>query len=315
MRRVVRQALVEHRAEPDLQVRRPVGGQRPPAARRAVRARRQQLHPRLPRAGAARRAADAHRLDRPERPLGRAERVHPAGQQPDVQLELLPAGRAGRRPRVQVRRLLAATRTRTSISHTGGFATVRFPTRDRPNDCSLAATGCQVDLTRDGYSRVRPAELRRPTRRTRSRTAARRCSSGSATTTTTTGAGAASIAANPLGGRWLPAIDFPGADPGVAFNNFSPRLGLTYDLTGNGKTIARANYARYFGQVGTGGVAGQSTRSARRRCGIRGSTLNKQRLRGGQRNHAERQPAVGQHELVRGEPRATPSRRTRSTRT
>ena len=49
VRRVVRQALVEHRAEPDLQVRRPVGGQRPPAARRAVRARRQQLHPRLPR--------------------------------------------------------------------------------------------------------------------------------------------------------------------------------------------------------------------------------------------------------------------------
>ena len=40
----LRQALVEHRPEPDLQVRRPVGGQRPPAPRRAVRARRQQLH-------------------------------------------------------------------------------------------------------------------------------------------------------------------------------------------------------------------------------------------------------------------------------
>ena len=42
-------STVEHRAEPDLQVRRPVGGQRSAAARRAVRARRQQLHARLPR--------------------------------------------------------------------------------------------------------------------------------------------------------------------------------------------------------------------------------------------------------------------------
>ena len=41
------------------------------------------------------------------------------------------------------------------------------------------------------------------------------------------------------------------------FNNFSPRLGFTYDVNGNGKTIARANYARYYGQVGTGGIASQ----------------------------------------------------------
>ena len=66
---------------------------------------------------------------------------------------------------------------------------------------------------------------------------------------------ASSIVANPLGGPWLPAIDFPGADPGVAFNDFSPRLGITYNVTGDGRTLARANYARYFGQVGNGGVA------------------------------------------------------------
>jgi len=66
---------------------------------------------------------------------------------------------------------------------------------------------------------------------------------------------AASIVANPLAGPWLQGINFPGADPGVAFNNFSPRVGLTYDLSGSGKTIARANYARYYGQVGNGGVA------------------------------------------------------------
>src|SRR6185295_12434200 len=66
---------------------------------------------------------------------------------------------------------------------------------------------------------------------------------------------ASSISANPLGGSWLPGLNFPGADPGVAFNTFSPRVGLTYDLSGTGKTIARANYARYFGQVGNGGIA------------------------------------------------------------
>jgi hypothetical protein len=55
----------------------------------------------------------------------------------------------------------------------------------------------------------------------------------------------------------LPAVNFLGADPGVKFNNFSPRVGLTYDLAGNGKTLARANYAMYWGQVGTGGISGQ----------------------------------------------------------
>ena len=69
-------------------------------------------------------------------------------------------------------------------------------------------------------------------------------------------AGASSIVANPLGGPWLPGIDFQGADPGVAFKDLSPRVGFTYDLTGNGRTIAKANYARYYGQVGNGGVAG-----------------------------------------------------------
>ena len=41
----------------------------------------------------------------------------------------------------------------------------------------------------------------------------------------------------------------------MAFNDFSPRLGFTYDVTGDGRTLARANYARYYGQVGNGGVA------------------------------------------------------------
>jgi hypothetical protein len=68
---------------------------------------------------------------------------------------------------------------------------------------------------------------------------------------------AVSVGSNPFRPDWLPSVAFPGADPGITFNNWSPRVGMTYDVTGNGKTIARANYAVYFGQVGNGGVAGQ----------------------------------------------------------
>src|SRR4030095_2238012 len=65
----------------------------------------------------------------------------------------------------------------------------------------------------------------------------------------------ASVVANPLVPTILPALNFGGLDPNIAFNDLSPRLGLTYDLRGTGKTIAKANYAMYWGQVGTGGVA------------------------------------------------------------
>ena len=43
---------------------------------------------------------------------------------------------------------------------------------------------------------------------------------------------ASAVTANPLMPDILPAVTFAGTDPGVKFNNFSPRLGLTYDLTG-----------------------------------------------------------------------------------
>jgi hypothetical protein len=34
----------------------------------------------------------------------------------------------------------------------------------------------------------------------------------------------------------LPELSFKGAEAGVSFKNFSPRIGVTYDLTGNGRT-------------------------------------------------------------------------------
>ena len=48
----------------------------------------------------------------------------------------------------------------------------------------------------------------------------------------------------------LPAVTYPASDPGVTFLTLSPRIGFTYDLTGDGKTILRGNIARYGTQQG-----------------------------------------------------------------
>ena len=141
----------------------------------------------------------------------------------------------------------------TSINHTGGYATVRYPTAIT-NDCTVAATSCQVDLTRDGYSVYDLTNYAAYVQDTITRGRAT-YQLGLRYDYNKDEAAASSIVANPLGGPWLPGIDFQGADPGVAFNDFSPRLGFTYDVTGDGRTIAKANFARYFGQVGNGGVA------------------------------------------------------------
>jgi carboxypeptidase family protein/TonB-dependent receptor-like protein len=142
-----------------------------------------------------------------------------------------------------------------SLLHRGGFATVRFPT-DVSNDCSTQAAGCQVDLIRDGNSVYDLLNYSAYVQDT--------ITHGRATfqlgvryDQNNDQAEAATIGANPLAGPWLPAIAFPGADPGVVFHNFSPRLGMTYDVLGSGRMIARVNYARYYGQVGLGGVASE----------------------------------------------------------
>ena len=41
-------------------------------------------------------------------------------------------------------------------------------------------------------------------------------------------------------------VDFAGNDRTKRFTYISPRLGATYDITGDGKTIVRGNYARYY---------------------------------------------------------------------
>ncbi len=52
----------------------------------------------------------------------------------------------------------------------------------------------------------------------------------------------------------LPGMGFAGAkalgDKAHWFKDVSPRIGITYDLTGNGRNVVKFNYARYVGQLG-----------------------------------------------------------------
>jgi Carboxypeptidase regulatory-like domain len=62
---------------------------------------------------------------------------------------------------------------------------------------------------------------------------------------------AADVEASLSAPDFLPAVTFPAIDPGFSFFTLAPRLGFTYDLTGDGKTILRGNIARYCDQLGT----------------------------------------------------------------
>lgn len=68
---------------------------------------------------------------------------------------------------------------------------------------------------------------------------------------------AANVPANPLFPDIMPAVSFPGADAGVVWTDFSPRVGLTYDIQGNGRSIVSASYATYYGQLGPGDLSGE----------------------------------------------------------
>jgi hypothetical protein len=143
-------------------------------------------------------------------------------------------------------------------THTGGNAVARFPTFDelgKADDCSAVSAGCQLQLTRDGstvYDLANISAYAQDTLTSQRFT----FQLGIRYDRNHDQALASTIAANPLKPDWMPAVSFPGADPKIIFNDFSPRLGVTYDLRGNGKSVVRFNYAMYFGQVGTAGVSG-----------------------------------------------------------
>ncbi|HWI20130.1 MAG TPA: TonB-dependent receptor, partial [Vicinamibacterales bacterium] len=65
------------------------------------------------------------------------------------------------------------------------------------------------------------------------------------------------VPANPTFPTLMPSIDFKGADAGVVWKDFSPRIGATYDLTGNGRNVMSASFATYYGQMAPGQLSNQ----------------------------------------------------------
>ena len=54
------------------------------------------------------------------------------------------------------------------------------------------------------------------------------------------------IQANSVTPGRMPAIDFPGTQSIDAWTTLSPRVGFTYDLTGDGRTILKTSYGLYY---------------------------------------------------------------------
>jgi hypothetical protein len=142
----------------------------------------------------------------------------------------------------------------TTITRTGGGATAR-----------IRASGInEVDVTRDGYS---PRDLWEYSAYFNDSWKVRRATInwGVRYDRQDDYAPPATTSANPLLPDLLPAIEFKGVDTGVVYNNVSPRLGITWDLRGDGKTILKASAARYYGigiyTAGTLSPTGQTTLS------------------------------------------------------
>ncbi|HEV7504907.1 MAG TPA: TonB-dependent receptor [Thermoanaerobaculia bacterium] len=66
---------------------------------------------------------------------------------------------------------------------------------------------------------------------------------------------ASSAAANPVAPDLLPAVNYAGQDAGFTWSDITPRIGLTYALGAEHKTLLRFSYSRFADQLGTG-VAG-----------------------------------------------------------
>jgi len=62
---------------------------------------------------------------------------------------------------------------------------------------------------------------------------------------------ASTARANPVAPDLLPAVSYGGGDAGFTWNSITPRLGLTYALGTERKTLLRASYSRFADQLGT----------------------------------------------------------------
>ena len=61
-----------------------------------------------------------------------------------------------------------------------------------------------------------------------------------------------SITANMVAPDLLPAVQVPSTEPVKPWQTLSPRIGFTYDLSADGRTIIRASYARYYDLLNLG---------------------------------------------------------------
>jgi hypothetical protein len=132
----------------------------------------------------------------------------------------------------------------TSINHRGGFIEARFT-----NGVANAA-----DIWRDQYSEshLSTNALYIQDTYTRNRLTV---NLGLRYDQQDDVAAAGRVPENPHFPQLMPAIDFQGADAGVVWKDLSPRLGMTYDLKGDGKSVISSSYAIYYGQMAPGGLS------------------------------------------------------------
>jgi hypothetical protein len=72
----------------------------------------------------------------------------------------------------------------------------------------------------------------------------------------------------------VPGLSFSGYDTPFTWNNISPRAGITYALDESRKTVARASYSRYAGQLNTGLVGFSNPSSTAGSATYRWTDLN-----------------------------------------
>ncbi len=72
----------------------------------------------------------------------------------------------------------------------------------------------------------------------------------------------------------MPGLSFTGYDSPFTWNNVSPRAGVTYALDESRKTIARASFSRYAGQLETGTIGVLNTSSTAGSATYRWTDLN-----------------------------------------
>src|SRR5439155_7791284 len=89
---------------------------------------------------------------------------------------------------------------------------------------------------------------------------------------------ASSTAANPAFPALVPGLVFAGYDAPFTWNNVSPRAGLTYALDEARKTIARASYSRFAGQLDSASVGYMNPSSSAGVAVYRWSDLNADHL-------------------------------------